>query len=122
MRCQAHGYPKPVFSWQFENNAIEASEKFLMDEKTRELVIRRVEAGDEGRYRCVASNGGVGDSREGRLIVKNTTTILDGPTDMEKSESETVRMLCRVVHDPSENLTVEWRKDNTVIVFDERIR
>ena len=111
MRCEADGFPKPSVTWFLNDTAISDSDKFLINEATGELTVMNAVAGDEGVYKCVAENHGSA-SKEGRLVVKSKTEIIDGPRDLSVVVFSNVTMKCSIVSDLSEKLTVIWKKNN----------
>lgn len=112
IHCVAEGFPKPVISWQFNGVQISGGGKYSVDQNTGDLVIRKVGTEDEGKYRCTATNQDDKDSKEGNIIVKSVTTIVDGPRDSEHEVRSNIIMNCTVMYDLSQDLTVTWKKDN----------
>jgi len=125
MRCETDGFPKPSIQWFLNETAIADSDKFKINAETGELRVMNAVVEDEGVYKCLAQNHGT-ISREGHLVVKSKTEIIDGPRDLSVVVFSTVTMNCSVVSDLSEKLTVIWKKNNvdlgqTIYAENERI-
>lgn len=111
VRCRTEGFPKPSIQWFLNGSLIEGSEKFHINAETGDLTVMHATVGDQGTYKCLATNHGV-DSREGNLVVKSKTEIIDGPSDLRVQVFSSVTLNCSVVSDLSEKLTVIWKKNN----------
>lgn len=113
IQCEVEGYPKPQITWEFNDTEIVSGDKYVVNEKTGDLVVLKVGEDDQGIYRCTATNEkDITDFKEGTLIVKTLTTIDDGPRDIEQTVYSTVTMKCTVMWDMSQELIVTWKKDN----------
>ncbi|XP_056135262.1 immunoglobulin superfamily DCC subclass member 4 [Lampris incognitus] len=72
--CQIEGVPTPVITWEKDQAAIPAETRFI-SLPNGVLQILEVTRGDEGAYRCVASN-----SAKTRLSLEASLTITTGST------------------------------------------
>jgi cell division protein FtsL len=132
LRCKAKAYPPASIQWFFEGMEIpyiddkeyeyEVENDYSISDNG-DLVINQITSEMKGTFECLASNSEGSRSATASLTVINSTTIIDGPTDVEANVSETINLPCSVLWDPSSNLEVIWRKDNINIDIDnERIQ
>jgi len=111
MKCETDGFPDPTVEWFLNLTKITPSDKYSINKATGDLVIFSAKAADQGTYRCEARNHGK-SSKEGNLVVKSKTEIINGPRDLSVQVFSEVTMNCSVVSDLSEKLTVIWKKNN----------
>mgnify|MGYP001195513494 CR=1 FL=1 len=111
INCEAEGFPKPNITWFLNNTQLTPSDKYIINTESDTLLVLNAEVGDQGIYKCVASNQGE-DSKQGALIVKSKTEIINGPSDLTVRVFSSIVMNCTVVSDLSEQLTVIWKKNN----------
>ncbi|XP_025061328.1 neurofascin isoform X15 [Alligator sinensis] len=111
--CPFFGSPIPTLRW-FKNgqgSTLDGGNYQVHENGTLEMNMARKE--DQGIYTCVATNILGKAENQVRLEVKDPTRIVRGPEDQVVKKGSMVRLDCRIKHDSTLKLTVNWLKDNT---------
>ncbi|XP_059573582.1 neurofascin isoform X14 [Alligator mississippiensis] len=111
--CPFFGSPIPTLRW-FKNgqgSTLDGGNYQVHENGTLEMNMARKE--DQGIYTCVATNILGKAENQVRLEIKDPTRIVRGPEDQVVKKGSMVRLDCRIKHDSTLKLTVNWLKDNT---------
>ncbi|XP_048110073.1 neurofascin homolog (chicken) a isoform X11 [Alosa alosa] len=85
------------------------------------LEIKRALAEDQGTYTCVASSILGKAENQVRLEVKEPTRIVRAPEHVSSTRGSSVRFNCRISHDPTLNIHVNWLKNDQPFSYGWRI-
>ncbi|GFO23267.1 neural cell adhesion molecule l1 [Plakobranchus ocellatus] len=120
--CQVKGRPKPTVTWK-KNQQVLKGDRFLVQDKGDLLIKKAQKKGDDGEYRCVATNTYGRDWASGRVEVREKTKIMEGPSSQQVIFSEDVTFKCDAATDPkeSDNLRYQWLKDGIPVKPSNRI-
>ncbi|XP_035207265.1 fasciclin-2-like isoform X3 [Stegodyphus dumicola] len=117
MRCQASGFPRPVYAWfDPDQKDLSTAEGHVVDADTGTLTINNVKRENRGRYTCLAKNpaGDAKRSLELTVIVKPEITVFNNYTSVENKEA---KLECYATGDPLPELTI--RKEGQDKPFDD---
>ncbi|XP_075396660.1 neurofascin isoform X2 [Tenrec ecaudatus] len=120
--CPFFGSPIPTLRW-FKNGQgsnLDGGNYHVYENGSLEIKMIRKE--DQGIYTCVATNILGKAENQVRLEVKDPTRIFRMPEDQSAQRGTTVRLECRVKHDPSLKLTVHWLKDDEPLYVGNRMK
>ncbi|XP_066245045.1 fasciclin-2 isoform X4 [Euwallacea similis] len=106
VQCTATGKPPPSYQWikLDRRNDLSKTDRFDVKKLTGELIMNRVEFGDDGKYKCVAVNpaGNVETEVRINVLVKPQIYELLNATTPVGSES---RLLCKTKGRPPPKVT-----------------
>ncbi|XP_065066493.1 protein sidekick-2-like isoform X2 [Rhopilema esculentum] len=118
--CYAVGAPKPRIRWLRNGLAIPPTMTRISTTAKGYLQITNSIKSDSGRFTCVANNDGVDAMSTAYVGIVDPTVITKGPNATTIAQRAiTVWLPCEVRHDPTVNVTWEWRK-NTGRLYDPR--
>ncbi|XP_078456569.1 peroxidasin homolog [Lampetra planeri] len=101
--CSAQGEPQPGITWTKDGAPLSESGKFVMSAEGF-LMVRDVNAGDEGRYECVARNS-VGHASASMLLsVKVPEAVRSGDSFVEESLKEAIRSVNSAINSTQREL------------------
>ena len=111
LECEARGVPEPHVSWYMDDEPVEPSNHFDIDEQ--KLIIYEIENEDSGEWKCVAENE-VGSAEESENIqVQSIPEILQEKQKEEITEFETLSLDCKISAETSTKtpIVIKWFKD-----------
>ncbi|XP_078012511.1 neurofascin isoform X6 [Phascolarctos cinereus] len=120
--CPFFGSPIPTLRW-FKNGQgsnLDGGNYQVHENGSLEMAMARKE--DQGIYTCVATNILGKAENQVRLEVKDPTRIIRVPEDQVVKRGSNVVLECRVKHDPTLKLTVNWLKDDEPLYIGNRMK
>ncbi|XP_031793068.1 neurofascin isoform X3 [Sarcophilus harrisii] len=120
--CPFFGSPIPTLRW-FKNGQgsnLDGGNYQVHENGSLEMTMARKE--DQGIYTCVATNILGKAENQVRLEVKDPTRIIRVPEDQVVKRGSNVVLECRVKHDPTLKLTVNWLKDDEPLYIGNRMK
>uniref|UniRef100_F6SRB0 Neurofascin n=1 Tax=Monodelphis domestica TaxID=13616 RepID=F6SRB0_MONDO len=120
--CPFFGSPIPTLRW-FKNGQgsnLDGGNYQVHENGSLEMAMARKE--DQGIYTCVATNILGKAENQVRLEVKDPTRITRVPEDQVVKRGTNVVLECRVKHDPTLKLTVNWLKDDEPLYIGNRMK
>lgn len=117
------GHPPPDVEWYHGSEKLREDDKYKIlkvDDDTFILEINDIEPGDEGGYKCIASNDAGSVNARAQLKVKERVfapEFENTPEDKIITENDELEVVCTVKANP--NAEVTWYKDGKKI-FDSR--
>lgn len=104
--CSATGKPPPIYTWIKSDlrNDLSKTDRFFVKNTTGELIMNRVEFGDDGYYKCKAENMGGRDETTVKInvLVKPRIYELLNATDAVSNQT---RLVCKVKGRPPPRIT-----------------
>ncbi|XP_069732533.1 neural cell adhesion molecule 1 isoform X5 [Phaenicophaeus curvirostris] len=121
LACDADGFPEPTMTWTKDGEPIEQGdddEKYSFNYDGSELVIKRVDKGDEAEYICIAENkAGEQDATiHLKVFAKPKITYVENKTAMELEDQ--ITLTCEASGDPIPSIT--WRTSTRNISNEEK--
>eukprot|EP00111_Clytia_hemisphaerica_P021271 TCONS_00062616-protein len=108
--CKTIGAPKPKITWLVNSTKIEQNSKYSFN-KNGSLVIQNIQASDQGKYTCTASNYIDTDYKSADVYAVVKTRISKFPgKEFPVVKGDSPIIPCEVEHDKRVNYTREWRK------------
>ncbi|KAM6043452.1 neural cell adhesion molecule 1 isoform 4-T4 [Chlamydotis macqueenii] len=110
LACDADGFPEPIMTWTKDGEPIEQADdedKYSFNYDGSELVIKKVDKGDEAEYICIAENkAGEQDATiHLKVFAKPKITYVENKTAMELEDQ--ITLTCEASGDPIPSIT--WR-------------
>ncbi|XP_016159308.1 PREDICTED: neural cell adhesion molecule 1 [Ficedula albicollis] len=121
LACDADGFPEPTVTWTKDGEPVEEVEdedKYSLSPDGSELLIRRVDKGDEAEYICIAENkAGEADATiHLKVFAKPKITYVENKTAMELEDQ--ITLTCEASGDPIPSIT--WRTSTRNISNEEK--
>ncbi|XP_063273889.1 neural cell adhesion molecule 1 isoform X6 [Prinia subflava] len=121
LACDADGFPEPTVTWTKDGEPVEEVEdedKYTFNYDGSELVIHRVDKGDEAEYVCIAENkAGEADATiHLKVFAKPKITYVENKTAMELEDQ--ITLTCEASGDPIPSIT--WRTSTRNISNEEK--
>ncbi|NXY44466.1 NCAM1 protein, partial [Ceuthmochares aereus] len=121
LACDADGFPEPIMTWMKDGETIEQGdddEKYSFNYDGSELVIKKVDKGDEAEYVCIAENkAGEQDATiHLKVFAKPKITYVENKTAMELEDQ--ITLTCEASGDPIPSIT--WRTSTRNISNEEK--
>ncbi|NXQ35537.1 NCAM1 protein, partial [Alaudala cheleensis] len=121
LACDADGFPEPTVTWTKDGEPVEEVEdedKYSFNSDGSELVIQRVDKGDEAEYICIAENkAGEADATiHLKVFAKPKITYVENKTAMELEDQ--ITLTCEASGDPIPSIT--WRTSTRNISNEEK--
>ncbi|TRZ22552.1 hypothetical protein HGM15179_004536 [Zosterops borbonicus] len=120
--CETNAVPPPVLTWFKDGHPLSSSDRVLILPGGRVLQIPRAQAGDAGRYSCVAVNEAGQDSihYDVRVLSPPSISGADGdlPEEVTVLVSKEAAMDCIPSGSPSPRIT--WQKDGQLLAEDDK--
>ncbi|KAL1506853.1 hypothetical protein ABEB36_006137 [Hypothenemus hampei] len=106
VRCIATGKPLPSYQWikLDRSNDLSKTDRFQVNKKTGELIMNRVEFGDDGMYKCVAANSAGRVETEVRINVLVKPQIYE-LVNVTASMTNETRIICKTKGRPPPRVT-----------------
>ncbi|XP_062402310.1 neurofascin homolog (chicken) a isoform X3 [Sardina pilchardus] len=121
MDCPFFGSPLPTVRW-FKNGLGSGLDGgYYRVHANGSLEIRRTLGEDQGTYTCVASSILGKAENQVRLEVKEPTRIVRAPEHVSAGRGTSVRFNCRISHDPTLTIHVNWLKNDLPFNYGWRI-
>ncbi|XP_048833472.1 hemicentin-1 isoform X1 [Brienomyrus brachyistius] len=122
--CETNAVPPPVLTWYKDGRALPSSDRVLILPGGRVLQIPRAQAGDSGRYTCVAINEAGEDSIQYDVRVLLPPSIrgadMDLPEEITMLVNKTAALECHVDGHPVPKIT--WLKDSQPLITNGNLR
>ncbi|NWH71038.1 NCAM1 protein, partial [Piaya cayana] len=121
LACDADGFPEPTMTWTKDGEPIEQGdddEKYSFNYDGSELIIKKVDKGDEAEYICIAENkAGEQDATiHLKVFAKPKITYVENKTAMELEDQ--ITLTCEASGDPIPSIT--WRTSTRNISNEEK--
>ncbi|XP_076257227.1 neural cell adhesion molecule fasciclin 2 isoform X2 [Rhynchophorus ferrugineus] len=106
IKCSASGKPPPTYTWikTDQRNDLSKTDRFDVKKLTGELIMNRVEFGDDGFYKCKAENPGGRDETTVKINVLVKPQIYELLNVTESVYNQT-RIVCKVKGRPVPKVT-----------------
>ncbi|XP_071607415.1 hemicentin-1 isoform X1 [Heliangelus exortis] len=122
--CETSAVPPPVLTWYKDGFPLSSSDKVLILPGGRVLQIPRAQAGDAGRYLCVAVNEAGEDSihYDVRVLLPPSISRAEGdlPEEVTVLVKKAAVMDCVASGSPSPSIT--WHKDGHLLAEDSKYK
>ncbi|XP_072504175.1 neurofascin isoform X5 [Notamacropus eugenii] len=120
--CPFFGSPIPTLRWFKNGQGSNLDGGNYQVHENGSLVMAMARKEDQGIYTCVATNILGKAENQVRLEVKDPTRIIRVPEDQVVKRGSNVVLECRVKHDPTLKLTVNWLKDDEPLYIGNRMK
>ena len=122
--CQAVGSPPPVLTWSRNDRPINKATPSCTDSTVQslELSFERIQKASEGEYKCTATNKFETVEKVVTINVNSTLDVDVTPAEVDAIIGETLLIDCQITNRGQLIPTVNWYKQDTVVVRNERIR
>ncbi|XP_070759627.1 neural cell adhesion molecule L1-like protein isoform X2 [Enoplosus armatus] len=119
MHCQVFSSPPPTITWSKDDSSESVEGPRFAVHDNGSLEIFSVEKGDVGQYTCLAKNTEGSSAIDTMLYVKDPTTIVVAPEDLQILIGTTAQLSCHAQYDKSFSNDFEllWEKDDMEIAF-----
>ncbi|KFP01647.1 Hemicentin-1, partial [Calypte anna] len=122
--CETSAVPPPVLTWYKDGFPLSSSDKVLILPGGRVLQIPRAQAGDAGRYMCVAVNEAGEDSihYDVRVLLPPSISRAEGdlPEEVTVLVKKAAVMDCVASGSPAPSIT--WHKDGHLLAEDNKYK
>jgi len=118
LSCRASGLPNPKYAFYKDNNdnPVPSTERVEVDGNAGNIHFRPIEKGDEGDYKCVATNDVGQDEATGHLRVLVRPNIYE-LRNVSQTEGLQTTLVCKSRGDPDPLMT--WRKVGNPFDFED---
>ena len=122
--CQAVGSPPPVLTWRRNDRPINKATPSCTGSTVQslELSFERIQKVSEGEYKCTAMNKFETVEKVITIKVNSTLDVDVTPEEVNATTGETLLIDCQITNRGHLIPTVNWYKQNTAVVRNDRIR
>ncbi|XP_062361457.1 hemicentin-2 [Cinclus cinclus] len=112
--CEATGHPEPTVFWLWNDLPIEAGPRHQLLEGGTVLQVALVEAGDTGRYTCMAENPAGSAEKHFSLAVQEAPwSVGTDPENINGIVNGSISLVCDIQSHPATDII--WYKDGHIL-------
>ncbi|KAI6646575.1 Hemicentin-2-like [Oopsacas minuta] len=121
--CRAEGSPLPTLSWLRNDRPISKSIPMCTEDTTQTLGLNfeRIQNGDEGEYKCIATNKFGSEEKTISINVNSTLDVLVSPVGANVIIGDVMYIHCQITNRGHMPATITWYKMESELQDNDRI-